>query len=300
MPDRVSPVEQTCRLTMSDGLPLFCRRWQPVMLPPGSPPRGRILALHGIQSHSGWYSWSSRFLAERGYEVWFPDRRGAGHSRNPDSGNLSLERLTADVVELLDRLRQLSREAALETAAPPAPVYLLGLSWGGRLATAVAAATPGLIDGLILLYPAVAAHVGPSPVQAAVLRWLCRRGLGGLRFGIPLNDPALFTDDPETQEMIRTDELALRKAPAAVLHAGVQLVERVQNPRLSLTMPVLLLLAGADRIVDSAATRAIVERAAGDHCTTRVYSAAAHTLEFDREREQIFADLAGWLDERSV
>ena len=44
-------------------------------------PKGVILLFHGIQSHGGWYERSSQMLADNGYCVYFPDRRGAGAER---------------------------------------------------------------------------------------------------------------------------------------------------------------------------------------------------------------------------
>ncbi|MCA9114418.1 MAG: alpha/beta fold hydrolase [Planctomycetaceae bacterium] len=316
MTDTRSPAEQTSRLRMSDGAELFCRRWQPQPSPAAVSPRGRILALHGIQSHSGWYGWSSRWLAAAGYDVWFPDRRGSGHSTQPATAAISIDRLTADVIEQLGHLRAMEDQTDNQTGSAatspadatdragdrksPLPVFLLGLSWGGRLAAAVAAAAPGLMDGLILLYPGIVAHVGPSPVQVAALEQFCRFGLGGLKFRIPLDDPQLFTDDPAAQEFIRTDPLALHKAPASLLLAGVQLERRVQHSRFVLNVPTIQLLAGGDRLIDTPATRTIIERAAGPRCTTFVYPKAAHTLEFDSNREQIFGDLVGWLNRQTT
>ena len=56
----------------SDGYRLKFRHWAPVH------PRGIVIALHGMQSHSGWYDYSSRCLADAGFAVYFPDRRGSG------------------------------------------------------------------------------------------------------------------------------------------------------------------------------------------------------------------------------
>lgn len=308
MTDISFPTEQTGRLRMSDGAKVFYRRWPAragSAVEQSAVPRGRVLALHGIQSHSGWYGWSSSFLAAAGYDVWFFDRRGSGHSTQPATDAISIDRLTADVIEQLSHLGEpeLSTEAATGRAGgrkSPLPVFLLGLSWGGRLAAAVAAAAPRLMDGLILLYPGIVAHVGPSPVQVAALEQFCRFGLGGLKFRIPLDDPQLFTDDPAAQEFIRTDPLALHKAPAALLLAGVQLERRVRDPRFVLHVPTVQLLAGGDRLIDTPATRTIIERAAGSRCTTFVYPKAAHTLEFDPDREQIFGDLVGWLNRQTT
>src|SRR3972149_2395959 len=41
-------------------------------------PRGVVLYLHGIQSHSGWYVQSCEILSENGYTIYAPDRRGSG------------------------------------------------------------------------------------------------------------------------------------------------------------------------------------------------------------------------------
>ncbi len=57
----------------ADGLVLRCREWAPAE---GLAPRGLVVFLHGIQSHSGWYAWTCGNLARAGYRVLAPDRRG--------------------------------------------------------------------------------------------------------------------------------------------------------------------------------------------------------------------------------
>ena len=39
---------------------------------------GRVIFLHGIQSHGGWYPRSCSKVAAAGYEVFFLERRGCG------------------------------------------------------------------------------------------------------------------------------------------------------------------------------------------------------------------------------
>ena len=39
---------------------------------------GRVVFLHGITSHGGWYNRSCEHLAAAGFEVHFLDRRGSG------------------------------------------------------------------------------------------------------------------------------------------------------------------------------------------------------------------------------
>src|SRR5438093_10992444 len=91
---------QTWHQQASDGYPIHVAMW-----PAEGPTRGRVVAIHGVQSHGGWYHGLGRTLAASGYETHFPDRRGSG--ANPiDRGHApSARRLVADLVELLDRLR---------------------------------------------------------------------------------------------------------------------------------------------------------------------------------------------------
>ncbi len=83
----------------SDGYPLHVLVW-----PALGPIRGRVVILHGVQSHGGWYHTLGRTLAEGGFEVRFPDRRGSG-ANMLDRGHASTaRRLVADVAELLTSL----------------------------------------------------------------------------------------------------------------------------------------------------------------------------------------------------
>lgn len=86
-------------------------------------PRGIIVALHGIQSHSGWYTWSSEKLAAAGYDVYFADRRGSGLN--------GLQRGHADHGQrLLSDVRQLIQLAQHEHTDTSLPLTLMSVSWG--------------------------------------------------------------------------------------------------------------------------------------------------------------------------
>ena len=62
-----------------------------------------------------------------------------------------------------------------------------------------------------------------------------------------------------------------------------------------LHMPMLLMLAGRDRIVDNRRTRAFFARTAASRRTLVEYPGAAHTLEFEPDPLPYFADLTNWI-----
>jgi len=110
-----------------------------------------------------------------------------------------------------------------------------------------------------------------------------------------LEDATLFTDTPQWQEFIRDDALALHQTSVAFLNAGIDLDCLAADSLQKITVPLLVMLAGRDQIIDNAATRRIVGETKSRHCTVIEYPQAAHTLEFEPGRVEIFDDLVGWL-----
>src|SRR5262249_18499220 len=139
------------------------------------------------------------------------------------------------------------------------PVFLLAISWGGKLAVALQRRHPGLIDGIALLCPGLFARVGPSLRQRLGIAW-SRLVAPRRLFPIPLNDPELFTATPRWQQFIRDDPHSLRQATARFLVESVRLDGYLRFVPWHVRVPVLLLLAERDRVIDNERTRRYVER----------------------------------------
>jgi alpha-beta hydrolase superfamily lysophospholipase len=282
-PPRSPPLPEPRRFTSSDGDESAYRLWEPA-----GTPRGLVVALHGIQSHSGWYGWSSARLAEEGWAVAFLDRRGSGANEIARGDASHPERLMNDVAQFVFHLER--------QGFGRLPRVLSAVSWGGKLAAAVTTRFPEMFGGLALLSPGMCSRVRANVFQRVALRAALSTGAGRREVAVPLEDPALFTDVPEFREFIRTDPLTLRRVTVRFLTASLALdgIVREQAPRIR--GPVLLMLAGRDRIVDNAATRRLVASFGAGEKTVVEYPAACHTLEFEPDREQFVGDLVGWLD----
>jgi acylglycerol lipase len=266
----------------SDGYAFHLCRWPAV-----GNLRGRVVVLHGVQSHGGWYENLGRTLAGRGYETIFPDRRGSGRNEVDRGHTPSSRRLLDDVSELL---------AVLRKEAPPAPIALAGISWGGKLAVITAARARDKVDALALICPGLHARVDPSRAERLRIAWAFftnRRK----HFPIPLADPALFTANPKGQAFIAADPLGLRTATAMLLAASRFIDRRVRSARRLVQQPVLLMLAGQDRIVDNDRTRAYFDGIPSKQKRIIEYPEGHHTLEFDPDPSRYAVDLADWLDE---
>jgi alpha-beta hydrolase superfamily lysophospholipase len=255
---------------------------------PRDVPRAHLIGLHGIQSHSGWYDYSCRRLCEAGYGVYFLDRRGSGLNTADRGDTPGFRRLLLDV-------REFVQEVA--TSELPIPIVVLAISWGGKIGTALCRRYPGLIDGLALLCPGIRPKVGPSAGERWRIFWT-RLVSPKRRFPIPLNDPALFTATPKWREFIAQDPLALREATARFLVESVRLDLYLRFVPAQVRVPVLLLLAQRDQIIDNRRTRAFVQRFATNDKEVIEYAGAHHTLEFEPNPDVFIDDLINWLRAR--
>ena len=256
-------------------------RWRYRQYAPPCEPRAHVACLHGIQSHGGWYQYSCEQLQRDGFLVSFLDRRGAGLNEQDRGDAPSFRRLLDDIAEFL-------------APAQPVPVLLAGISWGAKLAVALQRRHPGLVDGLALLCPGFFPRVRPPLAQRLGILWgrlVSPRKL----FPIPLNRPDLFTATPHWQQFIRDDSLSLRQATARLLLESVRLDGYLRFAPRYVRVPILLLLAGKDRIIHNAPTRRYVSRFAAHDQEVIEYAGAHHTLEFEPEPDHFLADLKRWL-----
>jgi alpha-beta hydrolase superfamily lysophospholipase len=261
----------------ADGYRIFVRVWDTAK------PVARVVCLHGIISHAGWYSKSCQKLAEAGYEVHFMDRRGAG-----------LNVAARGDVDRYETWLQ-DTEIYLGQLTATVPRILLGISWGGKLAAAVARHRPDLVDGLGLLCPGIFARRGATWMQRAAIQLAGRSKLRTRRVSIPLQDPALFTASRHWQEVIASDPLAVREITIRLALADLRLTRWATKSPESIHAPTLLMLAGQDRIIDNQRVREFVD---GFGCPTKQmieYPDAGHTLEFEPDTSTFLCDLGDWL-----
>ncbi|OWK43825.1 alpha/beta fold hydrolase [Fimbriiglobus ruber] len=267
----------------SDGYRFYYRTWVPPVRP-----RARLVILHGIRSHGGWYERSCQRFAAAGFEVSFLDRRGAGLNTARRGDCPSFRRLIDDVAEFLLKQR--------ETAAW-LPTFVAGISWGGKLAVGLQARRPGLTSGLILLCPGLKPQVSP-PLASRLRIALARCARPEKFFPIPLNDPELFTSNPEWQQFIATDRYGLREATARFLFNSATFDIYLKRAASRVTVPTLLLLAGRDKVIDNARTRAYAASFPSRDNRAIDYPDAHHTLEFEGDRHPFMDDVVKWIERR--
>lgn len=261
-----------------DRRPLALRHFAPAI-----EPQATVVVLHGIISHSGWYTASANYLANRGFDVYALDRRGSGLNARWRGDVDSWRNWVDDVV------------AVCETYRKRGPVVLLGISWGGKLAPVVARDRPDLLAGFGMLCPGLYAHQQPGIAKRVAIAASGRLGIHDRRVAIPLEDPALFTESPKWQAYVRDDPLTLRRITLRFAREDHKLTQYGRRSGRYIHTPALLVLAGQDRMVRNRRTRTYLAELASEDKTLLEYETAAHTLEFEPNPEIFFDDVANWV-----
>jgi alpha-beta hydrolase superfamily lysophospholipase len=267
-----------------DGLTLHARHW------PAAESRGSVVVAHGFGEHGGSYDHVARALAgEAGVDVVAPDLRG--HGRSPGRRGVvgRYDELTADLL------------AAFDWAArtrPGLPRYLLGHSNGGQVALRAALDTAAgpRIDGLILSNPTLrlAAQV---PAYKLMLGRLLHRYAPGVTLRAPL-DAAKLTRDPVMQRRRHDDPLGHSRISAPLFFGMVEGGRDMTGRAGEIRQPLLMILGGADPIVDPEASRDVFDRIASADKTLLLFPHMLHEPFNELGREKVIADLISWLEPR--
>lgn len=266
---------------MSDGYVVHGRLWRAA----GGTPKGALLYLHGIQSHGGWFEWSASALAECGWAVLLPDRRGSGLNQDSRGDTPSAARWLADLDELAGWA---ARDVGLTCGG------VVGVSWGGKLAVAWALQRPEQVGRMLL--------VAPGLFPAVDIGWAGRMRVGvslltrpTRPLPIPLDDPALFTDNPAGRAFIAADPLKLTHATVRFFYESARLDRQlVRAARGALQAETTLVLAGREQIIRNPPTAAWLTRLAVRPPAIHTFPEAAHTLEFETDTGAFGGLLAHW------
>jgi acylglycerol lipase len=270
--------EITVRL--ADGYEAYARLWAPPVNC-----QGGVLCLHGIQSHCGWYEASARAICAAGWAVLQPDRRGSGRNQRQRGHAESSRQLLDDAFTCLDVL---SDRCASER------VHLLGISWGGKLVAAMHAHDSSRARTLILVTPGIFPIIDVSASDKLRIGWSMFSN--PLRyFDIPLNDPALFTADPQWLAFLERDPLQLHQATAGFFLASRRLDKLARRLPDASPVPLCVMLAGDEHIVDNEATCVLVREMCWPCRAITTYHHSRHTLEMGPDRERYITDLVRWL-----
>ena len=246
--------------------------------------RSSLVYLHGIESHAAWFLPAAERLTRRGSTTLLAERRGSGLNAGEAPGDAASARV---LLEDVHRAREV---------LDPRPVALIGLSWGGKLALAAALERPRGLRALVLVTPGLVPRVDVPLGDKLRIAASCLVGGGRASIDVPI-EPEMFTTEARALEYIRSDRLRLHRVTARLFLAGRALDRRIRAGIEGLCVPVLVVLAGRDRIVDNRRTLELLGRAPAELLRVRTYESATHSVQFD-QTDELVADIDEFLEDQ--
>jgi acylglycerol lipase len=260
------------------GLKIHLRSWQPA-----GTPRAVVVICHGVNSHGGQHAWTAEQLVAAGHAVYALDLRGRGKSEGERFYVEDVSEYVADVAGAI-RIAK-SRHAG-------APVFLLGHSAGGVVSATYVLDHPDELAGFIC--ESFAFQVpAPGFALAAI------KGLSHVAPRLPVLKlhNADFSRDPAVVRALESDPLTANEAqPAATVAALVRADERLREEFPKITLPLLILHGTDDKATVCHGSEFFHRTAGSKDKTLELYEGHYHDLLADVGREQVIADIRGWID----
>ena len=262
---QIQPAEKTeDYFKMSDGFNLFYRRWST-----SGQVDKVVIFLHGIEVHSGAFSFMGPELASGNSEVYGFDRRGFGKSKEPalPRGDVqSFERHLNDLTEVVDTVRKKHSGKKL---------FIFGHSIGCAYALWYAANYPQHLDGLLLAAPPVEAGF-KVPTQDTIKIAFAPVIQHHSMYDLIDKWPQAFKEGEE-YKFISEDELCTKVFGLGFLfELQTKLANKMLHNASKVEKPIFLIHGDADIIALPQSSNLIMEKLASNDKNLQVFHGADH------------------------
>ena len=248
-------------------------------------PRAVMILVHGFNAHSGYMVWPGEQFSANGFATYALDLRGRGKSEGERFYIDSFSEYLADV----DGLVKIAREEN-----PGLPVYMLGHSAGGVIASSYVFDHQSEIAGLIC--ESFALDVGLPDVAGLVLK--------GISYITPhlhvfTLKNEIFSRDPEAIAAMNNDPLIKDESqPATTSYELVKAAHELREHMPNFKVPVFIIHGTADKATRYQGSQDFYDTVGSSDKTLKLYEGHYHDLLNDIDKEIVMNDILAWLDER--
>jgi alpha-beta hydrolase superfamily lysophospholipase len=272
-------------LEIADGTSLFVRDW-----PANSASAPGILIMHGLGEHSGRYIHIARFFLHLGFRVRSFDQRGHGQSSGKRGDVPDDEALLRDTGAVLNDFA---------SQLPAAPI-LFAHSMGGLFASHFVLQGLAPVKALILSSPAFS--VKTSSFEKILFK-LSRVLIPHLAVGHGTNGRYL-SHDSEVIAAYQNDALVHSRISASLFGSMLSSMRYVKNHIEQLSIPLLLLVADADLVVNPRGAKLLAQRLEqsdkAQYLHLILYAGFYHEIFNELEALRAFDDVRVWLEQKNL
>ncbi len=246
--------------------------------------RDVMVVAHGLGEHSGRYKNLVNHFVPKGVGIYALDHRGHGLSSGIRGHVQSFLNYRDDLAAFVNKVLE-------ETGKKK--IILVGHSMGGVVATSYSLRHPDKISRLILSSPGLQPHKLPSKLKETAAKVLARL-MPTLLMANEL-DATQVSRDAEVVKAYVNDPLVHDRVSPKFYVEFLNETARLIREASRLSVPLLLLQAGQDRLVDPGTNKNFFSRVGSDRKQMKVYEDLYHELFNEPEKDQVFSDMEAWL-----
>lgn len=263
-------------------LRIYYQCWLPEM-----EPKAVLLIVHGLAEHSGRYMNVVNHFVPLGYTVYGIDHIGHGKS----DGSRVYVRRFEDFTDTLKTFFDM-----ISDWQPEKPIFLVGHSMGGLISAVYLLDHQDELSGAVLSGPSVKV---PDNISSATI-------LAGKLFSILMPKLGLLaleaegvSRDPAVVQAYLNDPLVYTGKTTARLAAELlKAMKRVAVDASRITLPILIVQGGADRLVDPDGAQMLHDTVGSVDKTLKIYDGLYHEVFNEPEHLKVLGDVEAWLESR--
>ena len=250
-------------------------------------PKAILLLVHGLGAHTGRWEFLGDFFQKNNVSSYALELKGFGQTQGERGHIDNLDIYFRDIRLLYDIIKQEN---------PDKKIFLLGESMGALICFLFSALESWLFSGLICISPAFAGKLHFN------LWTYLNIGLALIfnskrHFAVPIT-PQMCTQDIEYQKIIDSDPLDRHTATAGLYWNIFKAQKKVKSWGDKINIPLLVLTAGEDTVVDSPETQKIFNGLKTRDKELINYAGMRHALSVDLGKERVFGDILVWMERR--
>jgi len=251
-------------------------------------PKAVIILVHGLGGYSGRFFEFGPYLAKSGFQVYAIELQGFGETSSTKGHIDNFKIYTGQLKSLVGTAKQLN---------PGKKIFMFGESMGGLITLDFSIHCQKMLNGIILMSPAVKDKMPYTLKQKIDI------------FKAAIFDPMkyfpggfsaeTFTRDPVMAKRINNDPLEVRNLTAKFFLSILKAIIFVNMNPWRIKLPVLMLLAGQDKMISAEAAEKYFKQMRSKDKTLKWYPAMYHALYTDKDREQVFKDIVEWINKKT-
>jgi len=262
---------------------LYFRYW------PAENAKGVVLLVHGLGEHCQRYEHLAAHLNKAGYALSSMDLPGHGQSTGIRGHIDSFDDYQNAVLRLLKRTKAWHKNL---------PIFILGHSMGGLIATRLLLRYQNKFSGAMLSGAAIQSPQEPPAWQVAIIKLVAKLFPKAKMLAL---DASAVSRDPAVVKKYMDDPLISKEKLSAQFLVGMtDAMKECKDHAAQIDLSLKIMHGSADVMTAPAGSQFLHDTVSSNDKQLTMYQGLFHEIFNEPEGEDIFAEMVTWMDARTI